>query len=55
MVPSGIKIGNDKLNVFAYTDSIVLIGKTEIETRKPFVEIGKIARQLGLHINQQNI
>ena len=39
MVPSGIKIGKDKLNVLAHTDDIVLIGKTEIEIRQHFVEI----------------
>ena len=54
MVPSGIKMGKDKLNVFAYADDIVLIGKSEIEIRQLFVEIENIARKLGLHINQQN-
>jgi len=27
MVPSGIKIGKEQLNVFAYADDIALIGK----------------------------
>ena len=27
MVPSGIKIGKEQLNVVAYADDIVLIGK----------------------------
>jgi len=27
MIPSGIKIGKQQLNVFAYADDIVLIGK----------------------------
>ena len=53
MVPSGIKIGKDKLNVLAYTDNIVLIRKTEIDIRQLFVEIENIARKLGLHINQE--
>jgi len=34
MVPSGIKIGKEQLNVLAYTDDIALIGKNEIEIRK---------------------
>ena len=33
MVPSGIKIGKEQLNVLAYADDNVLIGKKEIETR----------------------
>ena len=53
MIPSGIKIGKDKLNVLAYTDDIVLIGKTEIEIRQLFVEMENIARKVGLHINQE--
>ena len=52
MVPSGIKIGKEQLNVLAYADDIVLIGKNEIETRQLFVEIENTARKLGLHINQ---
>jgi len=38
MVPSGIKIGKEQLNILAYADDIVLIGKNEIEIRKLFVE-----------------
>jgi hypothetical protein len=34
MVPSGIKIGKEQLNILAYADDIVLIGKSEIEIRK---------------------
>ena len=34
MVPSGIKIGKEELNVLAYADDIALIGKNEIEIRK---------------------
>ena len=52
MVPSGIKIGKDKLNVSAYADNIVLI-RTEIEKRQLFVETENNARKLGLHINQE--
>ena len=33
MVPSGIKTGKDKLNILAYADDIVLIGRNEIEIR----------------------
>jgi len=39
MVPSGIKIGKQQLNVLPYADGIVLIGKNEIEMRQSFVEI----------------
>jgi len=52
MVPSGIKIGKEQLNVLAYADVIALIGKNGIEIRQLFVEIQNIARKLGLHINQ---
>jgi len=49
MVPSGIKTGKEQLNVLAYADYIVLIGKKkkkkEIEIRQHFVEIDKIARK----------
>ncbi len=51
MVPSGIKIGKHKLNVLAYSDDNVLIGKTETEIRQLFVEIENIVRKLGPHIN----
>ena len=34
MVPSGIKIGKEQLNVLAYADDIALIAKNEIEIRK---------------------
>jgi len=50
MVPSGIKIGKEQLNVLAYTDDIVLIGKNETEIRQIFVETENIARKLGLQI-----
>jgi len=52
MVPSGIKICKEQLNVLAYADDIVLIGRNEIEIRQLFVAIEHIARKLGLHINQ---
>jgi hypothetical protein len=38
MVPSGINIGKEQMNVTAYADDIVLIGKNEIEIRQLFVE-----------------
>jgi len=44
MVPSGIKIGKEQLNVLAYADDIVLIGKSEIDIRQHFVEIENIVR-----------
>jgi len=51
MVPSGIKIGKEQLNVLAYADDIELIGKNEIEIRKLFVEMEYIAREFRLQIN----
>jgi hypothetical protein len=53
MVPSGIKIGKEQLNILAYADSIALIEKNEIEIRKLSVEMENIARKFGLHINQE--
>ena len=52
VVPSGIKTGKEQLNVLAYSDDIVLIGKNEIELRQLFVEIENTARKSGRHINQ---
>jgi hypothetical protein len=42
IVPSGIRIGEDQLNVLAYADDIALIGKNKIEI-KLFVEMENIA------------
>ena len=53
MVPSGIEIGKEQLNILAYADDIALIGKNEIEIRKLFVEMEDIARKFGLQINQE--
>jgi len=53
MVPSGIKIGKEELNVLAYADDIVLIGKNEIEIRKLFVEMENFAINFGLQIDQE--
>jgi len=53
MVPSGIKIGKEQLNILVYADDIALIGKNEIEIRKLFVEMKNIARKFGLQINQE--
>jgi cyanophycinase-like exopeptidase len=53
MVPSGIKIGKEQLNILAYADNIALIGKNEIEIRKFFVEMENIARKFRLQINQE--
>jgi hypothetical protein len=50
MVPSGIKIGKVQLNILAYADNIVLIGKHEIEIRQLFAEMENAARKLGLQI-----
>jgi hypothetical protein len=53
MVPSGIKIGKEQLNILAYADNIALIGKNEIEIRKLFIEMENIARKFRLWINQE--
>jgi hypothetical protein len=37
MVPSGILIGKEQLDVSAYADDFVLIGKNDIEIRELFV------------------
>ena len=56
VVPSGIKIGKEQLNVSAYADGIVLIRKNEIKIRQLFVDMENIARNFGLQIKQeQNI
>ena len=54
MVPIGIKIGKEQLNILAYADDIALIGKNEIEIRKLVVEMENISRKFGLRINQDN-
>jgi hypothetical protein len=41
------------LNILAYADAIVLIGKNYIEIRQLFAEMENIARKLGLLINQE--
>ena len=46
MVPGGIKIGKEQLNVLVYADDIVLLGKNEIEIRQLFVEMESAARKL---------
>jgi hypothetical protein len=55
MVPSGIKIGKEQMNILAYADNIVLIGKNEIEIRQLFIEMENAARKLELQINQEKI
>jgi len=52
MVPGGIKIGKQQLNVLAYADDKLLIGKNEIQIRQLFVEKENTARKLGLQTNQ---
>jgi hypothetical protein len=44
MVPSGIKIGKEQLNVLANADDIAVIGKNEIEIRK-FCRNGKYCQK----------
>jgi len=48
MVPSGLKIGKEQLNVLAYADDIVLIGKNKTEIIELFVEMENIARKFRL-------
>jgi hypothetical protein len=48
---SGIKIGKEELNILAYADDVVLIGKNETEIIKLFVEMEIVTRNLGLQIN----
>ena len=57
MVPSGIKIGKEQLNVLVCANDIALIGKSEIEIRELFAEMENIARKFGLQITErrQNI
>jgi len=51
IVPGGIKIGKDQVNVLAYADDIVLIGKNEIEGNF-FCRNSKHCQKVRLHINQ---
>jgi hypothetical protein len=51
MVPSGMKIGKEHLNILAYADDIALTGKNEI--RKLFVGMENIARKFRIHINHE--
>jgi hypothetical protein len=53
MVPCGIRIGKEQLNILAYADGIALIGKNEIEIRKLFVEMENIASKFGIRMNQE--
>ena len=54
MVPSGIMIGKEQINISAYADDIALIAKNEIEIRKCVVVMENIARKFGLlQINQE--
>jgi len=53
MFSRGIKISKEQLNILAYADVIILIGKNEVEIRKLFVEMENIARKLGLQVNRE--
>jgi len=53
MVPGDIKIDKEQLNVLAYADDVVLLGKNEIEIRQLFIEMESAARKLGLQINKE--
>ena len=48
MVPSGMKIGKEELNVLEYADDIALIGgKKWNRNKKTFVEKENVAREFG--------
>ena len=51
MVPSGIKIGKEQLNILTYADNIALIGKNEIEIS--ICRNGKHCQKFGLQINNE--
>jgi len=53
LVPSGIKIGKEPLNILAYANDTTLIEKNEMEIRKLFVEMEIISRKFRLQINQE--
>jgi len=53
MVPSGIRISKEQLNILTYADGIALIQKNETEIRKLFAEMENIARKFRLQINQE--
>ena len=53
MVPSGMKIGKEQLNILAYADDIALIVKNERDIRKLSVEIKNSARKYGLQITKK--
>jgi len=53
MFSSGIKISKKQLNILAYADVIILIGKNEVEIRKLFVEMENVVRKLGLQVKQK--
>jgi hypothetical protein len=55
MVPTGIKIGKEQLNVLAYADDIALIGESEMEIRKLFVETENTARKFGLETDREKV
>ena len=46
MVPRGIKTDKHQLNVLAYADDTVLIGKKETEIRQLFIEIETLPESL---------
>jgi hypothetical protein len=53
MVSNGMIIGKEQLNILAYADDIVLIGKKWNRNKKTFCRNRKITRKSGLWINQE--
>jgi hypothetical protein len=53
MVPSGIKIGKEQLNILAYADGHCINWEKWNRNKKIFVEMENIARKFGLWINQE--
>jgi 1,2-phenylacetyl-CoA epoxidase catalytic subunit len=43
------------MNILAYADDIVLIGKNQRKIRQLFVEMQNFVRKLGLQINKKKI
>ena len=53
LIPAGIKIKEERINIMAYVDDIILIGESELEIRQLIIELEENARKIGLKINQE--
>ena len=52
LTPAGINIKEERINIMAYADDIILIGESELEIRELIIELEENAREIGLKINQ---